>query len=103
MHIKDNEGQYIWGFNLMMKGNMIEFYSQEKEVADEWIESMKRNVVFLDLKDDYTIGKLLGRGNFARVHLCNRKGDDSKFYALKTMEKHSIKKSRRSIVSLNLI
>lgn len=71
-----------------------------KETADEWIEALKSSVVLLDLKYDYTIGKLLGRGNFARVHLCNRKGDDSKFFALKTMEKHAIKKNRRSIVRL---
>lgn len=63
---------------------------------------MKPSVVLLDLKEAFKISKLLGRGNFARVHLCNRIGDETKFYALKTMEKASIKKCRRNINSVLL-
>jgi len=63
---------------------------------------LKPSVVLLDLKEAFKISKLLGRGNFARVHLCNRIGDETKFYALKTMEKASIKKCRRNIVSFLL-
>ncbi len=83
----------------MAKGNMIEFYSQDKVMVDDWVQALKFSVVMLDLKEEFQISKLLGRGNFARVHLCNRKGDESTFYALKTIEKAMIKKSRRSIVS----
>ena len=54
----------------------------------------------LDLKEDYIISKQLGRGNFARVHLCHLVDDANKFFALKTMDKSAIKKSRRSIVSI---
>jgi hypothetical protein len=67
----------------------------------QWIEALKLSVVLLDFKDELKLSKLLGRGNFARVHLCNRTNDDSKFFALKTMEKAMIKKNSRSIVSIS--
>jgi len=50
-------------------------------------------VILVDLKEDYTIGLLIGRGNFAKVHMCKRKSDD-KTLALKSVEKALIRKSR---------
>jgi calcium/calmodulin-dependent protein kinase I/calcium-dependent protein kinase len=94
----------MYGFILMAKGNMIEFYSQNQETCNEWIEALKLSVVMLDLKDEFQLKQLLGQGNFAKVHLCHRKSDDKTMYALKTMEKSGIKKNKRNIVSriLNL-
>jgi hypothetical protein len=44
------------------------------------------------------MGVLLGRGNFAKVHSCTRKKDPTETkYALKTIEKASIKKCKRNI------
>ncbi len=56
-------------------------------------------MVLVDLKEDYTIGSLIGKGNFAKVHLCRRKTDEKNF-ALKSVEKALIRKSRRNSVSL---
>jgi hypothetical protein len=83
----------------MAKGNMIEFYSKEEQQITLWIEALKLSVILLDFKDELQLSKLLGRGNFARVHLCSRASDNTKFFALKTMEKAMIKKNSRSIVS----
>ena len=58
------------------------------------------SVILLDLKEELNIGKLIGRGNFAKVHICTRKFDNVTQFALKTMEKQSIRKSKRNIVSL---
>ena len=93
----------MYGFILMAKGNTIEFYSQDEKYSEEWVEALKPSAILLDLKEAFEIKNLLGRGNFARVHLCNRKGDDSKSFALKTMEKASIKKCRRNIVSYSQV
>ena len=60
----------MWGFILMAKGAMIQFYTQSEEDVKKWINALKASVVLLDLKDEFKIGKLLGRGNFARVHFC---------------------------------
>ena len=58
-------------------------------MRDAWIAALKPSVVLIDLKDDFEIFELLGRGNFAKVHKCSRKGTekDSQFFALKTIEK----------------
>ena len=37
---------------------------------------MKDAVILIDLKEDYHIGSLIGKGNFAKVHMCKRKKDD---------------------------
>jgi len=41
---------------------------------------------------------MIGKGNFAKVHLCKRTADDQTF-ALKSVEKTLIKKSKRNSVS----
>jgi hypothetical protein len=57
-------------------------------------------VILIDLKEDLTIGGILGKGNFARVHFCTVKEDITrKRYALKTIEKKQIKECKRNIVS----
>ena len=63
---------------------------------------MKKFVILLDLKEEFVIGRLLGRGNFAKVHLCSRKTDLSTKYALKTMQKSALSKSKRNIVSAKM-
>lgn len=89
---------YWYGFILMAKGNAIELYHPQQNVIQSWIEKLKDNVVLVDLREDYHIGSLIGKGNFAKVHLCKRKLDDRTF-ALKSVEKALIKKSKRNSVS----
>jgi serine/threonine protein kinase len=53
------------------------------------------------LKDEFILGPLLGKGNFAVVHSCTRRTDpDEVKYALKTIEKAKIKKCKRNITSV---
>ena len=95
------KGEYMYGFILMSKGNIYEFYIKDNKVErDEWVDALKKSVVLLDLKEDFEIFELLGRGNFAKVHMCKRKGDEEKKYALKTIEKSMLKQSRRNIQSI---
>ena len=93
----------MFGFILMGKGRTIDFYVESLEERQRWINAFKKYVVFLDLKEEFTVGKLLGRGNFAKVHLCTRKSDHNERYALKTMQKSSLAKKKRNIVSTALI
>ena len=97
--VKDADGTYLYGFILMAKGKTVEFYSFEQRMQNEWIQALKPSVILLDLKEELNIGRLIGRGNFAKVHVCTRKFDNSTQFALKTMEKQSIRKSKRNIVS----
>ena len=75
----------------------MEFYHHNKKFVDNWIEKLKDSVILVDLKEDYNIGALIGKGNFAKVHLCRRKGDERSF-ALKSVEKALIRKSKRNCV-----
>jgi hypothetical protein len=82
----------------MAKGQTLQFYSEHEEVIQQWIEALKTTAVLLDLKEEFKMGPLLGRGNFAKVHSCTRWSDpDGTTYALKTIEKSSIKKCKRNI------
>ena len=76
----------------------MEFYHHNKDFIEQWIDKIKDSVVLVDLKEDYLIGSLIGKGNFAKVHLCRRKNDDRTF-ALKSVEKALIRKSKRNSVS----
>jgi len=81
----------------MARGNLIEFYHNEQQLIEEWIQHLKSVIVLVDLKEDYQIGSLIGKGNFAKVHLCRRKSDE-KTFALKSVEKALIRKSKRNSV-----
>ena len=76
----------------MAKNLLIEFYHVIKEEIEVWIEKLSDRVVLIDLKEDFSIHALIGKGNFARVHLCKKKSND-KTFALKSIEKSLIKKS----------
>lgn len=101
-YFKDTTQKYMYGFIMMAKGKTIDFYVETLEEREAWIVALKKYVILLDLKDEFTIGRLLGRGNFAKVHLCMRKSDPNFKYALKTMHKHALQKSKRNIVSPSL-
>lgn len=83
----------------MGRGGQLEFYHHSKDFVDSWINVLKDSVIFVDLKDDYMIAQMIGKGNFAKVHLCKRKVDDRTF-ALKSVEKTLIRKSKRNSVSI---
>ena len=62
----------------MSKGKNIEFYSYSEDETFEWVEAFKSFVVLLDLKEEFNIGKLLGKGSSAKVHLCEKKRNSEK-------------------------
>lgn len=83
---------------LMAKGRCLRFYTGNRELQEEWITALKPTCILLDLKDEYLIGKEIGRGSFASVHCCTHKDDTNrKKYALKSIEKSKVRKSRLNI------
>ena len=89
----------MYGFILMAKGAMIDFYTDSEEELQLWINELKNYVILLDWKEELKMGPLLGEGHFASVKLCHRMSDLSTSYALKTIKKSTVKKSRKNIVS----
>ena len=89
----------MWGFVLMARSTLIEFYSMSLYERDQWVDSLRNYVVFLDVKEDYNIRRLIGSGNFAKVHLCQQKRSPYNKYALKTIGKSNIRSSQKNLVS----
>lgn len=85
------------GFSLIAKGNIIELFMETVEEQQQWIDALKKYVILLDLKDELIVGDVLGQGNFAKVNLCERKSDNPKKFALKTLRKQALYKSKRNI------
>ena len=55
MHFKDCQNRYLWGFTLMSKFRIAEFYTLSIDERDLWVEKMKSFVIMLDVKDEYNI------------------------------------------------
>lgn len=89
----------MFGFILMAKRKTIDFYVEKLEEREAWVDKLKQFVILLDLKEEFRIGRILGKGNFAKVHLCHRMSDPTTKYALKTMQKSFVQKNKRNIVS----
>ena len=64
-HFKDKYDSRMHGFILMAQGTMVEFYTARQPEQQEWMEAVKPYVVFVDLKHEFTIGKLIGKGSAA--------------------------------------
>lgn len=46
----------------MMKFNIIEFYHNEESVITEWISKLRDLTIKTDLKAEYNIIKMVGKG-----------------------------------------
>lgn len=76
--------------------------TKRKDIHD-WFENFKKYGTLLNLRSYYEIGNLLGKGNFARVYEATHYKTKAKF-ALKTIEKKTLSKSRRNFVhSLSIL
>ena len=56
VQFKDAQNRYLWGFVLMARSKIVEFYTLTIEERDLWIEKLKGFAIILDVKDDYKIG-----------------------------------------------
>ena len=86
----------MYGFVIAARNHTHEFYSTSKEETRAWVDALKDYVVLLNLKDELIIKTLLGKGNSAKVHQCERKDDPNKVYALKTISKSYIKQNKNN-------
>lgn len=72
--LKDEQSK-LFGFILMAKGVRLHFYTYDEGTQIQWLKALRKSCVLLDVKDEYAIGRMLGRGNFAKVHACHAKND----------------------------
>ena len=98
-NFKDMYENRMYGFVIMAKGAKHEFYNYKLSEILDWIRILSVYVVNLDLKEDWIVQGLIGKGNSAKVHRAERKSQRNKFYAMKTVEKSHINKNPQNQVS----
>ena len=95
----ENKSIEMCGFKLIGYKGSYEFYCENLLNRENWIKSLSRVCVLLNISSYYTFGKMLGKGNFAKVHLAWQKSIN-KEVAIKSIEKSKIFKNERTIQSL---
>ena len=89
------------GFKLIGYQGEYEFYCKNSLNRENWMRSLARVCVSVNIGSYYKFDKILGKGNFAKVHLAWRK-DNNKIFAIKTIEKRKILEHPRNLNSMYL-
>ncbi len=75
MELFRDRSHWKYGFSLTAHEVTVKFAAGSKEEASKWYIRMRRScdVVMLHISRLYTVGKMLGRGHFAKINLavCN--------------------------------
>ncbi|CAD8188689.1 unnamed protein product [Paramecium pentaurelia] len=83
---KESCNRKKYGIRIIRNQRCREFYSRSKEINQKIWEELKKQSLQITFKHDYDIQKMIGKGNFAKVYLCNKKSDKQQF-AVKVFEK----------------
>eukprot|EP00826_Nyctotherus_ovalis_P004770 TRINITY_DN11053_c0_g1_i3.p1 TRINITY_DN11053_c0_g1~~TRINITY_DN11053_c0_g1_i3.p1 ORF type:complete len:187 (-),score=44.12 TRINITY_DN11053_c0_g1_i3:243-803(-) len=86
----------IYGFRLTGRGSSMNFFCLTEFARNNWMERLKRVCVLTNIHQFYGIGKIIGCGSFAKVHIGNRKIDDREF-AIKSITKKRIMESNKNV------
>ena len=79
----------------------IELFTNSREDQAEWLIYFKKVGVLTKIASEFQFNRLIGKGNFAKVHLAMRLATIEK-YAIKTIEKTKILDNPRNMVLLNI-
>lgn len=95
MEKTEGESIEMCGFRLKGYKGSHEFFCRNPLNRENWIKSLSRVCVSLNITENYTFGKMLGKGSFAKVHLAWRKSDN-RVFAIKTVEKVKVLKTQKT-------
>ncbi|KAM3131397.1 hypothetical protein pb186bvf_016469 [Paramecium bursaria] len=74
------------GFRLTRNSQSIDFVAANEQSLNLWYEYLKQYCVQRGFKQLYTVNKLIGKGNFAKVYSAQRKSDQQ-IFAVKAFDK----------------
>ncbi|CAK68270.1 unnamed protein product (macronuclear) [Paramecium tetraurelia] len=74
------------GFKLTKNRKSVELFTHNEQAQGMWYDSLKSLCVQKGFNNVYTINKLIGKGNFAKVYSASKKSDHS-MYAVKAFDK----------------
>lgn len=95
----ESESDNSCGFKLLGYKGSFEFIWYNVNEIEEWLKYLRKVCVALKLSHSYTFGRMLGKGNFAKVHLAQRKSDNETF-AIKSIAKTKILETPRNTKSV---
>lgn len=84
-------GKSYFGLKFIKKKTYEELFHEEEAVILEWVEQLKKCCILTKFRCYFESKQVLGKGNFAKVFLVERK-KDRKEYAVKVFDKETIMK-----------
>ncbi len=90
-----------YGFSLTAHEVTFKFAARSKEEARRWYNRLKRmcEVVVLHISQYYTIGRVIGRGNYSKVHMAVSTGAEGPTkYSIKSIIKTKLFDDSRTMV-----
>ena len=85
------KGQIFFGLKFIKKKTYEELYHTDEEVVNQWFEYLKRYCILTKFRCYFESKQVIGKGNFAKVFLVERKKDKKEF-AVKVFDKETIMK-----------
>lgn len=98
-YIEENNSEIKYCFTIGYTGNSRDFYSDDKNTFDMWVNHFSRLSILSDIEGDYAIVREIGRGNFAQIFLAVNI-ETSCQYAIKAMNKSKFEQEKKSIENL---
>jgi len=94
-----------YGFSLTAHEITMKFAAKSKEDAIRWYTKLKRlcEISVIHITRDYTIGKVVGRGNYSKIHIGASTSNEGPIkYSIKSIIKTRLFDDPRSLVFLCL-
>ncbi|CAD8138347.1 unnamed protein product [Paramecium octaurelia] len=96
---KESFNKKKYGFRVIRNNQYRELYSRSKELNQLLWEHLRKCAILTQFKEDYSLEKMVGKGNFAKVYQTINK-ETKKLYAVKVFEKSKIKNSETDRLAL---
>ncbi|CAG9327888.1 unnamed protein product [Blepharisma stoltei] len=77
-----------YGFRLEGNKKFQDFFAENQETLDIWLDKLSNLTILEDLEDDFAIQKELGRGKFGKIYLASE-FYTRKIYAVKCLPKEN--------------
>ncbi|CAD8140536.1 unnamed protein product [Paramecium pentaurelia] len=96
---KESFNKKKYGIRIIRNNQYRELYSRSKEMNQQLWDKLRKCAILTKFKEDYTLEKLIGKGNFAKVYQTINK-ETKKLYAVKIYEKSKINNSEMDRLAL---